>query len=615
MHCMAVRHFAPSSSLSIFSSTNINNHFFGREIFTPKTSNITTKKSRSRPNCNPIQCSLAKSPSSDTSTIVRRSANYDPPIWSFDFIQSLPCKYKGEPYTSRSNKLKEEVKKMLVGMENSLVQLELIDTLQRLGISYHFENEIISILKEYFTNISTNKNPKYDLYATALEFRLLREYGYAIPQEIFNDFKDETGKFKASIKNDDIKGVLALYEASFYVKNGENILEEARVFTTEYLKRYVMMIDQNIILNDNMAILVRHALEMPLHWRTIRAEAKWFIEEYEKTQDKNGTLLEFAKLDFNMLQSIFQEDLKHVSRWWEHSELGKNKMVYARDRLVEAFLWQVGVRFEPQFSHFRRISARIYALITIIDDIYDVYGTLEELELFTKAVERWDAKTIHELPDYMKLPFFTLFNTVNEMAYDVLEEHNFVTVEYLKNSWAELCRCYLEEAKWFYSGYKPTLKKYIENASLSIGGQIIFVYAFFSLTKSITNEALESLQEGHHAACRQGSLMLRLADDLGTLSDEMKRGDVPKSIQCYMHDTGASEDEAREHIKFLISEIWKEMNDEDEYNSIFSKEFVQACKNLGRMSLFMYQHGDGHASQDSHSRKRISDLIINPIPL
>lgn len=55
---------------------------------------------------------------------------------------------------------------------------------------------------------------------------------------------------------------------------------------------------------------------------------------------------------------------------------------------MENFFWTVGVGFEPELSYFRRMATKINALITTIDDVYDVYGTLDELQLFTNAVER-----------------------------------------------------------------------------------------------------------------------------------------------------------------------------------------------------------------------------------
>ena len=55
--------------------------------------------------------------------------------------------------------------------------------------------------------------------------------------------------------------------------------------------------------------------------------------------------------------------------------------------------------FEPQIAYCRRILTITFALISVIDDIYDVYGTLEELELFVDAVERFFGKLMLYLID------------------------------------------------------------------------------------------------------------------------------------------------------------------------------------------------------------------------
>ncbi|GLT50650.1 hypothetical protein SLA2020_241210 [Shorea laevis] len=66
--------------------------------------------------------------------IDRWSADYQPPIWSFEYIQSLKIEYAGEAYNRRGDKLKEDVRVMLQE-EVDEDQLELIDHLQRLGLS------------------------------------------------------------------------------------------------------------------------------------------------------------------------------------------------------------------------------------------------------------------------------------------------------------------------------------------------------------------------------------------------------------------------------------------------------------------------------------------------
>ena len=72
-----------------------------------------------------------------------------------------------------------------------------------------------------------------------------------------------------------------------------------------------------------------------------------------------------------------------------------NKLHFARDRLMECFFWTVGMAFEPEFSNCRKGLTKVTSFITTIDDVYDVYGSIDELELFTDAVTRFVLQTIY----------------------------------------------------------------------------------------------------------------------------------------------------------------------------------------------------------------------------
>ncbi|KAJ7949839.1 Myrcene synthase, chloroplastic [Quillaja saponaria] len=539
--------------------------------------------------------------------IVRRSANFQPTMWHNDYIQSLTTEYVEESHSKQHSMLQEEVRMILRKVANPLHQLELIDILQRLGLSYRFKDEIKRILDNVHNNCNGSKdtmNKDNNLYSTALEFRLLRQHGYHVSAEVFNSFQN-------LFNTEDIDGMLSLYEASYLSLENETILDEARDFTLKHLKEFV---SKNKYGDNITSALVSHALELPLHWILQRLEARWFIGVYERFHSMNPVVLELAKLDFNIVQAIHQEDLKQASSWWKKSELGE-KLSFARDRLMESFFWSVGMAHEPHLGPSRRMFTKVVALITVIDDIYDVHGTLEELELFTDVIDWWDTKENDRvIPDYMKTCFFVLDSCVEEMALYSRKEHGFYSIRYLKKAWADLCKAFLVEAKWYHSGYTPTLQEYSDNAWVSISAPAILVYAYFLVSNSITNEALDCLKDNPDII-RLSAMILRLADDLGTSSRELETGDVAKSIQCYMKETNGSEEEAREHVMSLIQTTWKKMNKELVSSSPFCEAFKQVAANLGRMAQCIYQHGDGHTVPDPVTIDNISSLFIHPIPL
>nr|ADK73617.1 terpene synthase 5 [Origanum vulgare] len=535
----------------------------------------------------------------------RRSGNYQPSLWDFNFIQSQPTHHYKEERI-RKEELIVNVKTLLGTKMEAVKQLELIDDLRNLGLSYFFQDEIKNILSFiHKENKSFQNNQVGDLYFTALGFRLLRQHGFNVSQEVFNRFENDDGSdFKASL-GEDTKGILQLYEASFLLREGEDTLELARQFSTKYLHKKV---DEGID-DDSVLSWIRHSLDLPLHWRIQRLEARWFLDAYAARKDMNPLILELGKIDFNIIQATMLEELKEVSRWWTNSCLAE-KLPFVRDRIVECHLWALAL-FEPhQFGYQRKMAAIIITFVTVIDDVYDVYGTLDELQLFTDTVRRWDTESISQLPYYMQVCYLSLYTYVSELAYDILKDKGFNSIPYLHRSWLSLIEGFFKEAQWYYSGYTPTLEEYLNNAKVSISSPTIISQVYFTLATSTEKTVIESVY-GYHNILYLSGMILRLADDLGTTQFELKRGDVQKAVQCYMKDKNVTEKEAQEHVRYLIREAWKEMNTAmAEPDCPFSEELVTAAANLGRASQFIYLEGDGHGVQHSEIHKQMGGLLF-----
>lgn len=111
---------------------------------------------------------------------------------------------------------------------------------------------------------------------------------------------------------EDAKGLLQLYEASFLLREGENTLEQAREFSSSFLRKKV--VEGNHGIDEHLSSMVRHALELPLHWSLGRPYARWFIGLYQGRPDMKAPLLQLAKLDFNIVQATHRQELQHLSR-------------------------------------------------------------------------------------------------------------------------------------------------------------------------------------------------------------------------------------------------------------------------------------------------------------
>ncbi|XP_039160567.1 probable terpene synthase 12 [Eucalyptus grandis] len=488
--------------------------------------------------------------------------------------------------------------------------LALVDDIQRLGLVFLFEEDVKRALRRYHSPDGGYKNrDQKTLHGTALFFRILRQNGFEVSPDVFRIFMDERGTFMESLGRD-VEGLLSLYEASHLAFEEEGILLEAKEFAVKHLKR----LNDIDISKDLEYFRVNHGSVPPLHQRMPLLEARQSIEAYSPQRDAERRLLELAVYNFNMVQSILQRDLQEMSRWWNDVSLA-NELSFARDRLMECFFWTVGMAYEPQFSNLRKGLTKVTALVTTIDDVYDVYGSLDELELFTDAVHRWDVNALSNLPSCMKLCFLALYNAVHEMAYDVLKQNGENIIPCLTKAWSDMFKAFLQEAKWKHDKVTPTFEEYMNNGWISVSGLVILIHAFFLSTPDVRKEEIESIETHGHDLLKSPAIIFRLCNDLGTSSAELERGETANSILCYMQDTGVSENVAREHIKELIDIEWKNMNRYQVDDSMFGKSFVRLAFNLARIAHYTYQDGDAHGDPDDRAKYRIHSLLIDPISL
>nr|XP_029118060.1 alpha-humulene synthase isoform X2 [Elaeis guineensis] len=454
---------------------------------------------------------------------------------------------------------------LLKNANDHLQEMELIDALQRLGVAYHFEKEIDKILRQ----ICNAQMEGDDLHTVALRFRLLRQHGYNIPANVFIKFKEVDGSFKAILRND-VKGLLSLYEATYLGIPEDDILDEALNFAKLHLKS----IESHM--RTPLTTRVLYALELPLHRRTRRLEAKNYMSIYQEDEGRINMVLELAKLDFHMLQSIHREEVRSISMWWKALGVAK-KLTFCRDRIVECYFWSLGVYFEPQYSRARIYITKVIALLSIMDDIYDAYGMVEELQAFTEVIQRWDIE-----------------------AADQLEEVK------------EVSRACLEEAKWRDEDYVPSLKEHLTVSLISCCYAALSCASFVGMGEEATKEAFDwvtSFPRIIKSICS----ICRFLDDVVSDEFEHERKHVSSAVHCYIKEHGTSMQEACEKLLGMVEDDWKILNQECLSTTAVPKSLIMRIINLARIMEIIYRKYDSYTHSSGIMKDHITSLLVEPI--
>lgn len=146
-------------------------------------------------------------------------------------------------------------------------------------------------------------------------------------------------------------------------------MDEARDFATKYLREALEKSEIFTAWNkkQNVSQEIQYELENSWHASVSRVEAKRYCQGYSS---------DYARL------------AKSVYNWFKHSEFPL--LPFGRVRPLECFFIVAAGTYEPQYAKCRFLFSKLACLNTVLDDMYDTYGTLDELKLFTEVVKRWD---------------------------------------------------------------------------------------------------------------------------------------------------------------------------------------------------------------------------------
>nr|QIB02638.1 cedrol synthase [Taiwania cryptomerioides] len=555
--------------------------------------------------------------------------------WNDDFVQSMETPYGASEYHERAETLVKEVKILLREMQSGdgdlIERLEMVDALQCLGIDRYFTAEIKAALDYVYRSWDGSagiglgcESSTRNLNATALGLRVLRLNRYDVSADVLENFKDNKGQFIFCGKSDDINEnnikeeyvmriMLNLLRVSSVGYSGEIVMEEAKAFSTAYLNKLLEKSED--IHNKSFLKEVEYALIYEWPRTFSRWEARNFIEIYEldNMRLKDKKILELAKLDFNMLQFEYKLEMKNLSSWWVDS--GISKLVAVRERSIEYFFWAVSSIDEVDLCSSRISMAKITTVVTIMDDFFDDYATLEQLKCITEAiVQGWNISIIKNIPNNLRTCLEFVFKTVHELTSEATKKQGRDMMPFVTKAWADYTKACFEQARWKISGYIPTYHEYIKIAEICVAFGPILLHTTLLASHILCDVDIEKIFLNKSRFYQLMRVSMRLVDDIHDFEDERLHGKTASAISCYMRDhLDCSEGDALNHIIKLNTKLLKEIIKEFlKPNNIFL-DWEKICVNSTRGVQFFYIFGDGFTYCQKEIKHQIFKVLIEPV--
>jgi len=367
----------------------------------------------------------------------------------------------------------------------------MVETLEKMGISLSFLSEINTTLDMIYRSwLANDEEIVLDMATCAMAFRLLRLHGYDVSSDALSQFSSESS-FHGSIQGhlNDTEALLELLQASHtQMSEEELVLESIGSWSSELLKQQLRSgkISRHVDRAE-----VEHVLKFPFHSNLDRLEHRWHIEHFKKqgfqmlksaysTCDADEEIVSLAVDVFHSCQAVYQEELQIIERWVKDMRL--DKLDYARVMPLICLFPSAATMFPAEMSEVRIVATKTNILATIVDDLFDVGESREEMENLVTLIEMWDAyEQVGFFSERVEIVFRAVYDTSNDIAASAAVVQKRSVIHHIAERWAELARVMMVEAEWRMSGRAaPSMEEYMAIAELSFGmGTIILTFLFF----------------------------------------------------------------------------------------------------------------------------------------
>ncbi|KAL8149840.1 hypothetical protein AgCh_006745 [Apium graveolens] len=248
--------------------------------------------------------------------------------------------------------------------------------------------------------------------------------------------------------------------------------------------------------------------------------------------------------------------------------------------------------------------------------MYDVYGTVEELELFTEAIQRWDIGALDQLPEYMKCIYQVVLDFHTEVEEELMKAGLPISrAQYAKDAMKKIVRSFIFEAKCVNKWIVPTMDEYMPYSLIATTVPILAVHFMVGMGDIVTRDALEWLSS-FPILIRASSLYCRLTDDM--VEDEVgKAEDTAYVVECYMKQHGVSKECTYSEFEKQKTQAWKDMNSECLHPTAVPLPILNVAMSSSRLVYVCYdcQDIDGVTTSDTKTKELLRTLLVDPIPM